>query len=286
MQALAAVLGGTQSLHTNSRDEALNLPSEEAAPVEPDGSDVGGVGSESAATGDLAPSGGGEEPLPVLEATPEAPAEPGPVEKDGEPEPSRPEPVPIITETLAELLRAQGHLGDARVAYEELARSESDEERARRLLAVAEEISADRAGTIRGRLEAWAEPFARKRAPGETDLVLAVEEVVERLGRAAVVVTDFEGVPVVSAGPRSDAEAMEVLAAELTAFWKNARRSREEIGEGALDGLVLSGVAGTAVVKLITPAYALLLKVAPGIPAGRIRFEATRAAEQLRPALL
>ncbi|MHC5010606.1 MAG: acyl-CoA mutase large subunit family protein, partial [Planctomycetota bacterium] len=31
MQALAAVLGGTQSLHTNSRDEALSLPSEAAA---------------------------------------------------------------------------------------------------------------------------------------------------------------------------------------------------------------------------------------------------------------
>lgn len=31
MQALAAVLGGCQSLHTNSRDEALSLPSEEAA---------------------------------------------------------------------------------------------------------------------------------------------------------------------------------------------------------------------------------------------------------------
>jgi methylmalonyl-CoA mutase N-terminal domain/subunit len=30
MQALAAVLGGTQSLHTNSKDEALALPSEEA----------------------------------------------------------------------------------------------------------------------------------------------------------------------------------------------------------------------------------------------------------------
>jgi methylmalonyl-CoA mutase N-terminal domain/subunit len=30
-QALAAVLGGTQSLHTNSRDEALSLPSESAA---------------------------------------------------------------------------------------------------------------------------------------------------------------------------------------------------------------------------------------------------------------
>jgi methylmalonyl-CoA mutase N-terminal domain/subunit len=31
MQALAAVLGGTQSLHTNSRDEALGLPSDDAA---------------------------------------------------------------------------------------------------------------------------------------------------------------------------------------------------------------------------------------------------------------
>jgi len=33
LQALAAVLGGCQSLHTNSRDEALALPSEEAARV-------------------------------------------------------------------------------------------------------------------------------------------------------------------------------------------------------------------------------------------------------------
>jgi methylmalonyl-CoA mutase N-terminal domain/subunit len=31
IQALAAVLGGTQSLHTNSRDEALSLPTEESA---------------------------------------------------------------------------------------------------------------------------------------------------------------------------------------------------------------------------------------------------------------
>lgn len=31
IQALAAVLGGAQSLHTNSRDEALGLPTEEAA---------------------------------------------------------------------------------------------------------------------------------------------------------------------------------------------------------------------------------------------------------------
>src|SRR5688572_31241687 len=31
IQALAAVLGGTQSLHCNGRDEALSLPSEESA---------------------------------------------------------------------------------------------------------------------------------------------------------------------------------------------------------------------------------------------------------------
>ncbi len=31
LQAMAAVLGGTQSLHTNSRDEALGLPTEESA---------------------------------------------------------------------------------------------------------------------------------------------------------------------------------------------------------------------------------------------------------------
>jgi methylmalonyl-CoA mutase N-terminal domain/subunit len=33
IQALAAVLGGTQSLHTNSRDEALGLPTEEAVRI-------------------------------------------------------------------------------------------------------------------------------------------------------------------------------------------------------------------------------------------------------------
>ena len=33
VQALAAVLGGAQSLHTNSRDEALGLPTEESARI-------------------------------------------------------------------------------------------------------------------------------------------------------------------------------------------------------------------------------------------------------------
>src|SRR3546814_7396674 len=33
LQAMAAVLGGTQSLHTNGYDEALSLPTEEAARI-------------------------------------------------------------------------------------------------------------------------------------------------------------------------------------------------------------------------------------------------------------
>lgn len=216
-------------------------------------------------------------PLPLLEVvsttTPPAPAAPG--------------AVPATTETLAALLRAQGHLGEAEDAYRGLAlREAGDPGRAARLAAIAGEIAAERAATPRGRLEAWVAPFSRARGTRETDLVAAVEEAVRRIGTSSAVVTDLEGVPVVSVGPRSDAEAMESLAAELTAFWKNARRSRAEIGEGALDGLVLSCSAGTAVVKVITPSYALLVKAGTGIPAGRLRFEAARAAEQLRPALV
>src|SRR4026209_2490542 len=33
IQSLSAVLGGTQSLHTNGYDEAMNLPTEEAAGI-------------------------------------------------------------------------------------------------------------------------------------------------------------------------------------------------------------------------------------------------------------
>ncbi len=194
--------------------------------------------------------------------------------------------VPAVTETLAALLRAQGHLGEAHVAYQELARVEPDPERARRLLGLAEEISAFRAGTVRGRLEEWVESFSRVLGERESDLSAVVVEVVERLAPSAAVVTDFEGVPVVEAGAPAEAEAMEVLSAELTAFWKNVRRSRAEIGEGALDSLVLTGSAGSVAVKSITPAYALLLKTGPGVPAGRIRFEAVRAAGKLRAALL
>lgn len=206
----------------------------------------------------------------------------------GEPAAHGPGPaaVPVVTETLAVLLRAQGHLGEAHAAYLELARLEPDPARARRFLSLAEEISAYRGSTVRGRLEAWLAPFTRSLDGREGDLPATVREVVERLAPAAAVVTDFEGVPVVDAGPRAEAESMEVLSAELTAFWKNVRRSRAEVGEGALDSLVLTGSAGSVAVMSITPAYALLLKTGPGLPAGRIRFEAVRAAGRLRAALL
>ncbi len=216
-----------------------------------------------------------EPPPPSEPAVPPSPAVPPP-----------PLPVPAATETLAGLLRAQGHLGRAREAFLELARTEPDAAKAQRYLDAAEEIAAARGASARGRLEEWVEPFARGPRPRNGDLVTAVEEIVERLAPAAALVTDLEGVPVVTVGPRSEAEAMESLSAELTALWKNVRRARADVGAGALQSLVLAGNAGTAAVQAITPEYALLLKTGPGIPVGRIRFEAARAAEQLRPALL
>ncbi|NQT35754.1 methylmalonyl-CoA mutase [bacterium] len=56
LEALAAVLGGTQSLHTNSRDEALGLPTEEAAKLALRTQQV--IGYESGVTDEPDPLGG------------------------------------------------------------------------------------------------------------------------------------------------------------------------------------------------------------------------------------
>jgi methylmalonyl-CoA mutase N-terminal domain/subunit len=56
LQALAAVLGGTQSLHTNSRDEALALPSEESARIALRTQQV--IAHESGVTNTIDPLGG------------------------------------------------------------------------------------------------------------------------------------------------------------------------------------------------------------------------------------
>ncbi len=58
IQALAAVLGGTQSLHTNSRDEALGLPTEDAATLALRTQQV--IAYESGVTAEPDPLGGSE----------------------------------------------------------------------------------------------------------------------------------------------------------------------------------------------------------------------------------
>ncbi len=58
LQALAAVLGGTQSLHTNSQDEALGLPTEHAARIALRTQQV--IAHESGVTAEPDPLGGSE----------------------------------------------------------------------------------------------------------------------------------------------------------------------------------------------------------------------------------
>ena len=56
LQALAAVLGGTQSLHTNSMDEALALPSEHAVTIALRTQQI--IAEESGVTNTVDPLGG------------------------------------------------------------------------------------------------------------------------------------------------------------------------------------------------------------------------------------
>jgi methylmalonyl-CoA mutase, N-terminal domain len=58
IQAMAAVLGGCQSLHTNSRDEALGLPTEEAARLALRTQQI--IAYESGVTNTVDPTGGSE----------------------------------------------------------------------------------------------------------------------------------------------------------------------------------------------------------------------------------
>ena len=59
LQALAAVLGGTQSLHCNGRDEALSLPTEEAAQIALRTQQI--IASETGVTNTVDPVGGAYE---------------------------------------------------------------------------------------------------------------------------------------------------------------------------------------------------------------------------------
>jgi len=59
LQAMAAVLGGAQSLHTNSRDEALSLPTEDAARLALRTQQI--IAAESGVTNTVDPVGGSED---------------------------------------------------------------------------------------------------------------------------------------------------------------------------------------------------------------------------------
>jgi predicted regulator of Ras-like GTPase activity (Roadblock/LC7/MglB family) len=202
--------------------------------------------------------------------------------------PSAPPAVPGVTETLAELYRTQGYTEDAHSAYLELARTEPDPGRARTFQERAETLRP--APPLPGALAALGAlraRFAAVRPEGPTELQEIVAEVVERAGGVtAVTVTDFEGVPVVDAGREKGSADMEVLSAELTAFWKGVRRSRGEVGEGAFQSLSITGSSGSVLMTGITSEYALIVKADLSASAGCIRYEAVRAAERLRPALL
>ncbi|HXR37004.1 MAG TPA: methylmalonyl-CoA mutase family protein, partial [Candidatus Binataceae bacterium] len=58
LQAMAAVLGGAQSLHTNSRDEALSLPTEESARIALRSQQI--IGYETGVTNTADPAGGSQ----------------------------------------------------------------------------------------------------------------------------------------------------------------------------------------------------------------------------------
>ncbi len=211
--------------------------------------------------------------------------EPGP---PGEEPPVRPPtPEPPVTETLAELFAAQGYVTEARAAFEALARQATDASRAERLLSRARSLG-DAALTKAARLKEWADRLARSRPVRPEE---GIEETLRLLvaegGIRSAVLTDNLGLPVVCVGEGASLPGSpeEVLVAELTAFCKAVRRSRDDVGAGDLEGMAFSGPGGGAIVARVSPTYALILRTEPGASRGRARFLAARAAERLAPAL-
>ncbi len=214
-----------------------------------------------------------EPPVPVAEAESvlEPPSEPSPFES---------EPAPVVTETLAELYRAQGHAVEARDTYGVLAAAEPDEVRARELEARAAALS-ERLERSRG-LRQWA---SRLTSPPPAEIE-SLGEVLDALisgteGVRAASLTDLEGLPVVSAGE----PVMETLIAEVTAFWKGVQRVRDDLGAGPLKYLTFTAGDGAAIVAAASPEYSLILRTDRDVPLGRIRYEVGRVSALLRPVL-
>jgi predicted regulator of Ras-like GTPase activity (Roadblock/LC7/MglB family) len=218
---------------------------------------------------------------PATKETPAVPDQPSPQAYEA---PARKSAL-TVTETLAELYRAQGHLGDAARTYEVLAEATPDEPSSRAFREKATVIAAEDRANPAGRLRAWARGLPESPRTRIEEMGGVLEAMRTRApGVIAVILTDLEGVPVVATGD-AGASATEALVAELTAFWKSVQRTEDETDTGALHAVSLRGEAGAALVTAVSPEYSLILHVERDAPLGRIRYEAARAAGLLRPAL-
>ncbi len=213
-------------------------------------------------------------PFDVLDAPPGGPSD----------APSAP-PAALVSETLGDLYRAQGHMTDARETYRTLAEAAADEEHAR---ALREKAAALPRGerTDHPRLRRLARRFPKRMEVTVDHLHGLVSGLVEGTeGIRAATLTDREGLPVVMAGASSRDSAMETLVAELSSFLKNVRRTTSETGAGELGSFAVVGPDGGAVVSRVNADYALVLRVDPDAVLGEIRWEAARTARMLGPAV-
>ncbi len=196
-----------------------------------------------------------------------------------------PESEPLVSETLGDLYRAQGHMADARETYRTLAETAADEARARALREKAAALpQAER--TDHPRLRRLGRRFPARPEATVDDLKGILLNLVQGTeGIRAATLTDLEGLPVVMAGPASREASMETLVAELSSFLKNVRRTTAETGTGELESLAVAGPTGGVVVSPVNGDYSLILRVDPEAALGEIRWEAARTARALRPAV-
>lgn len=220
------------------------------------------------------------------QARPPAPPETAPFDVPEEmPEAPPAPPAPLVSETLGDLYRAQGHMTDARETYRTLAETAADGERARALREKAAALPrAER--TDHPRLRRLARQFPRRMEVTVDHLHGMIGSLVEGTeGILAATLTDLEGLPVVMAGVASRDAAMETLVAELSSFVKGVRRTTTETGAGELDSFAVAGPHGGAVVSRVNADYSLILRVDPDASLGEIRWAAARTARSLRPAV-
>jgi predicted regulator of Ras-like GTPase activity (Roadblock/LC7/MglB family) len=191
----------------------------------------------------------------------------------------------FVSETLADLYRAQGHMVDARETYRSLAQTAADEQRARALREKAAALPlAER--TDHPRLRRLARRFPKRQEVTADQLHGLLSNLVEGTeGIRAATLTDLEGLPIVVAGPSARDVAMETLVAEVSSFLKGVRRTTDETGAGELESLTVTGPKGGAVVSRVNADYSLILQIDPEAALGEVRWEAARVARALRPAV-